>query len=300
MNDTGQESPAERDHPPIERLILANGWRGIERVARYLPPDYAARAARALWDHRARVLITTGFYVGGHPETDGPPGAYFLGRALSRFGAAVGFVADADPLALLAALHEQVAWGAEAPPPEFLPFPILDAAASRTFAAALTGRWRPSAVVAIERCSRTRGGQYLNFRRVDISPWTAQVDDLLAYPDAVTVGIGDGGNEIGMGSLAAAITAELGIPEPAATPAQYPVLATVSNWGAYGLIAYLSRLAGRDLLPADAEEIAGLDALVANGAVNGVSGRAEPIIDGFAPEIQVALLARLRGVIRET
>src|SRR5215213_994220 len=99
-------------HPPIENLILANGWRGIDRVARHLPPDYAARAAQALWDARQRVLITTGFYVGGHPETDGPPGAFFLGRALARCGAAVGFVADPDPLALLRGLAETL-WEAE-------------------------------------------------------------------------------------------------------------------------------------------------------------------------------------------
>ena len=57
----------------IEQLILARSTRGMERIARYLPPDYAARAARALW-RSLHVLITTGFYVEGRYETDGPPG----------------------------------------------------------------------------------------------------------------------------------------------------------------------------------------------------------------------------------
>jgi hypothetical protein len=278
-------------------------------VARHLPPDYAARAARALWEARARVLITTGFYVGGHPETDGPPGAFFLGRALARCGATVGFVADPEPLALLRGLAETL-WGPgvrgqgsedeDSSPilsPEFLDFPIADAATSRLVAERLTATWQPTAIVAIERCGRTCQGQYLSMRRLDITPWTAQVDDLFAYPHAVTVGIGDGGNEIGMGNLAAQLSAELGLAEPALTEVQYPVLATVSNWGAYGLIAYLSRLAGHNLLHSDAEETASLDRLVALGAVAGVTGLPEPIVDGFSPEVNLTLLAGLRTLV---
>jgi hypothetical protein len=323
-----QEAEIKPDNPQsairnpqsaIESLILANGWRGIDRVARHLPPDYAARAARALWDARQRVLITTGFYVGGHPETDGPPGAFFLGRALARCGAAVGFVADPEPLALLRGLYKGMGpggWGLEnvnpqsairnpqlptpnpqPPAPEFIEFPIADAVTSRAVAERLTATWQPTAIVAVERCGRTCHGQYLSMRRLDITPWTAQVDDLFAYPPAVTVGIGDGGNEIGMGGLADQLTTELGLAEPALTAVQYPVLATVSNWGAYGLIAYLSLLAGHNLLHSDAEETAALERLIALGAVAGVTGLPEPIVDGFSPEMNLTLLAGLRTLV---
>ena len=53
---------------------MARAHRHMDRLARHLPPDYLAQAATALWARRARVLITNGFYVNGHPETDGPPG----------------------------------------------------------------------------------------------------------------------------------------------------------------------------------------------------------------------------------
>jgi hypothetical protein len=144
---------ADRRYPPIESIVLSRGWRGMDRLARHLPPDYVARAAAAQWDHRARVLITTGFYVAGHPETDGPPGAFFLGRALAHCGAMVAFVADAEPLRLLELLAGDGGWWrdrsrrydvAGAPPvqtaelkpptadlvhpPDFIEFPIAGAA----------------------------------------------------------------------------------------------------------------------------------------------------------------------------
>src|SRR5207247_6803218 len=65
-----------------------------------------------------------------------------------------------------------------------------------------------------------------------------------------TIGIGDGGNEIGMGVVRARLR-RLG---PLATRiasvvgVDHLVVAGVSNWGGYGVVASLSRLAERDLL----------------------------------------------------
>jgi len=73
-------------------LALDPGARGI---GRFFVAGGAASAARAL--HRGgRTLITTGFALGpGLPETDGPPGAAVLGRALRRLGSEVVYVTDA-------------------------------------------------------------------------------------------------------------------------------------------------------------------------------------------------------------
>jgi hypothetical protein len=293
----------------------------MDRLARHLPPDYVARAAAALWEHRARVLITTGFYVNGHPETDGPPGAFFLGRALAQGGATVAFVADAEPLRLLEALAGDGGWwpdrsrrfdGAGAPPvqtselkpptaelvhpPDFIEFPITRVAESHTIAMQILAQWQPTAVIAVERCGRTASGRYLNMREGDITPWTAQVDDLLTAFDGLTIGIGDGGNEIGMGRLAAEVRAELGRAEPALTPAGHLIVATTSNWGAYGLVAYLSRHAGRDLLPSSDEERAALHLLDAHGAVS-AGDLPPPHVDGYSLDIDCAVLEALRAAI---
>ncbi|MGH7364944.1 MAG: glutamate cyclase domain-containing protein, partial [Candidatus Rokuibacteriota bacterium] len=76
-------------------MALDPGGRGI---AAFFVRGGATAAARALRKSR-RVLLTTGFAVGpGLPETDGPPGAASLGRALRRLGAEVAYVTDAVAL----------------------------------------------------------------------------------------------------------------------------------------------------------------------------------------------------------
>jgi hypothetical protein len=91
--------------------------------------------------------------------------------------------------------------------------------------------------------------------------------------------------------------AELRIEDPVVTSVDYLVVATVSNWGAYGVVAYLSQLAGRDLLPADAEESSALDLLVLHGAVDGMTGKAEAGVDGFPLGMDVEVLGKLRGAL---
>src|SRR3954469_1868633 len=143
MSTTVDQSQIEPiAYPPIERILLARGQRGMDKIARHLPLDYCARAARAAWGARQRVLLTTGFYVAGYPETDGPPGTFFLARGLAQAGARVGFVSEPDTLQLLRALAAAM-WPAGVAPPEYLPFPILDAGASRDYAARLAAEWQP-------------------------------------------------------------------------------------------------------------------------------------------------------------
>src|SRR5512133_2531016 len=110
------DSAAAPATPLIETILLRRGTRGMDRIAPHLPPDFCGRAARALWAARARTLITTGFYVAGFPETDGPPGAFFLARGLALCGARAGFVAEEETLGLLRALTAEM-WPAAAPPP---------------------------------------------------------------------------------------------------------------------------------------------------------------------------------------
>ena len=57
------------------------------------------------------------------------------------------------------------------------------------------------------------------------------------------------------------------------------VVAGTSNWGAYGIVAELSRLGGRDLLHTSDEEQTMVVACVQAGAVDGVTRRAEPTVD---------------------
>ena len=83
----------------------------------------------------------------------------------------------------------------------------------------------------------------------DISPYNARIDYLF-FNHLATVGIGDGGNEIGMGNLASVITTVPSLVKiPCVTTTTKLIASSVSNWGGYGLVAALSRQRGKNLLP---------------------------------------------------
>ena len=72
------------------------------------------------------------------------------------------------------------------------------------------------------------------------------------------------------------------------------MVAGTSNWGAYGIVAELSRLAGRPLLHSADEERKMVRACVDAGAVDGITRRPEPTVDGLPLETHVGMLELLR------
>ncbi len=255
-----------------------------------MPADFCHEAAGLLADRAGPVLITTGFYIlkTGTPETDGPPGAVAIGRALERLGRRVLHVTDPVSAALMMGLTG---------PDQVLIFPVVDEAASRTHARELLDRHRPALLISIERCGRTAAGRYLNMRGLDVSADTAQVD-FLFDGSTPSVGVGDGGNEIGMGNVADAVAASgTLVSDPCVTRVDKLVIASVSNWGGYGLVAALSSIVGRDLLPTVDEERRLVERTAALGAVDGTTGEADGKVDGFLPEVTAEILTDLRTLV---
>jgi len=74
-------------------------------------------------------------------------------------------------------------------------------------------------------------------------------------------------------------------------------VASVSNWGGYGLVAALSLLAKRDLLLSAGDEADILKGMVARGAVDGISGENKPYVDAFPPEVTATLINELHGIV---
>lgn len=278
--------PARSSLDPIDHLLaLDPGGRGI---AAFFQPGGALAAARALREARS-VLIVTGFTVAeGMPETDGPPGAAVLGRALRRLGARVRYTTDpgaVPPLeAALAVIGE---------PPEVFPYPDTPRAALDVVA-----REQPTHLVAIERPGRGRDGDYLNARGVSVAAWNRPLDDLFVVKHSsrlVTVGVGDGGNEIGMGRVRRSLAREGDLMARIASivPVHHLVVAGVSNWGAYGIVAHLGRLGGHPLLHTPAEERRMIEACVDAGAVDGITRRRTHTVDGLDADTHAALVALL-------
>jgi hypothetical protein len=158
----------------------------------------------------------------------------------------------------------------------------------------MLARYGPALLISIERCGRTADGHYLNMRGLDVSMETAQVD-FLFDGTVPSVGIGDGGNEIGMGNVAGAVAAcgKL-VSDPCVTTVNRLVIASVSNWGGYGLVAALSSLAKRDLLPSIEDEQRLVARTAALGAVDGTTGESDGKVDGFEPGVTAEILGDLR------
>ena len=271
----------------IEDIILAQDMRGVSELRPFLPPEFCRQAAQYILAHPGKVAIVTGFYIlsAGQPETDGPPGAVAIGNALQALGRPVCYITDCYTAPLL-----QNWLGSSA---EIIDFPITGVPESQQAAADLIAQTRPDLLISIERCGRTARDVYLNMLSRDITAHTARLDYLFAM-GIPSVGIGDGGNEIGMGNLAAHIPSVERLPdEPAIATVDRLVIASVSNWGGYGLVAALSQLTGRNLLPSVADDTNFIRQMVDAGAVDGGSGRNRYYVDNFTLEQNAALLTAL-------
>ncbi|MBV8577024.1 MAG: DUF4392 domain-containing protein [Acetobacteraceae bacterium] len=246
-----------------------------------------------------RVGLITGFYVplGSPPaaETDGPVGAALLAKGLAEVGISCRLATD-EPCrsACVAALTGAGLSGVP-----------VDA----TTVPAVVETWRRSGIthaISIERCGRSADGAPRNMRGLDISSYTAPLDELFAAGPWETMAIGDGGNEIGMGSLPRELIAQHvdhGETIACITPARHLIVAGVSNWGAYALLGALAALRPdwrERLLSCLDEKLdqAVLEATVNNGpAVDGVSRLRTMTVDNLGMTIHHAKLREIRALV---
>ena len=277
----------------IEACIHRDVGRGMDAVFR------AARgglwgAASALAETPApRIGLITGFFVpGGDPpaaETDGPAGAALLALGLIAAGLSCRLATDTVcQSACRAALD---AAGAGAVP--------IDAAPPGGTVESLVDLWRQEGidwVIAIERCGPAADGRPRNMRGTDISSYAAPLEELFSAGPWRTIAIGDGGNEIGMGSVSVDQHIPLGHQIGCVVPADFLIAAGVSHWGAYAMLASLALLRPewsaamlRGLNPGLDRSV--VEAMVRDGpAVDGISLRREPTIDGLGMDAHQEVL----------
>ena len=285
----------------IEALVCRDVGRKTAELIAASAGELAA-AARALGT-APRVGLITGFFVPrgevAAPETDGPVGTALLAAALAACGVPARIAVDTPCAAAVRAAVDAAGGGVAVDEVG------VDEALDR-----LIADWRSTGVshaVAIERCGRSVDGRPRNMRGVDVSPWTAPLDDLFLAGPWIRLAVGDGGNEIGMGKLPPGLIARTvpnGEKIACVTSCHQLVVAGVSNWGAYGLMAALAvarpdwaaRIA--TFLTAERDLAVTRATVDKAGAVDGVTAKCEPTVDGFGPEIHGPLIDKLGRIAR--
>jgi hypothetical protein len=263
----------------IAHLINTDvGNREISRL--YL--DYRLRnshfldeAAEAFLNGLERTLIVTGFPVPPSmiPETDGPPGALAVAKAVETLGGKAEILSYPEVVEALK------------------PFGVS------TLREAEVSNY--SLVVAIETPGRAIDGKYYSMGGVEITRETFDglVSDAGEY-GIPTIAIGDGGNEAGMGNVRDLVELYIPLGEKIASvvEADHLITAGVSNWGAYGLVAQASILAETNLL-ADWKEEMVIRTLTERGLIDGVRKKPSESVDGIGLGVHAKMVELLKALV---
>lgn len=297
------------------------------RAGRPLIQDAGDRLLSLLQANRKRaVLICTGAttqrpgladHVG---EMDGPPGAIVLARFVAQaFSALPVLVTDAGQGAMLSAACaslglytfslENLALQAERSPHvsavAIVELPDDDVRA-RAVAEDLVTRASPLALIAIEKAGRNEKGVYHNSLKQDTSSCKARAERLFEVcheRGVLTIGIGDGGNELGMGNVRDAILDAFPHMRQCLCPCQGSIaaeqkadcliVAAVSNWGTYGLVTYMAAVNGTPYAghsPSRERDL--LQGCARAGYIN-IDGYCVSAVDGIPEGLHVSFVALL-------
>ncbi|KAK2825863.1 hypothetical protein Q5P01_020077 [Channa striata] len=229
----------------LEMIIVEDpGQRGIRAL---FVQDELLHSCLAL-SHSTSVAITTGFpthYMHSPPdETDGPPGAIAMATMLLSLGKQVTLVTDKRALEMnQAIIDEAVKTGVLKSAIPLITFEDNGPDAALHFLCHHGDSSKPryDHLVAIERSGRAEDGNYYNMREVNIKHLVDPIDELFIaaknIPGITTTGIGDGGNELGMGKLKEKVKSLMpkGSLIACEVPADRAIVAGVSNWGGYAV-----------------------------------------------------------------
>lgn len=278
--------------------------------------DHCVRFAKSAW-------LITGFYIprGTPPaaETDGPPGTALLAATLEACGISVRILTDEPCRSAVTVAAE--CYGLPADRVAVFPQNRAQAEAwiDGQLAAAVCSDL--THVISIERVGpshipenwgrlRADGSPRIDFeaavppdhrdrchnmRGEVIDDWTAPLHLVLERaaserPGVKTIGVGDGGNELGLGAipwdeLRQRLTGPAADLVPCRIATDWTILAGVSNWGAMALAAGIAHGRGRaDLLGnwnRDREEQRLRELVTRGPAVDGVTRLQEPTVDGL-------------------
>lgn len=305
------------------RGVINNLYSAARRLCVYpLCMSAAQRIVEAM--KKADIaIVTTGFAVLPQKvqETDGPIGAAALARALNvAFNVNTILITENQTKEILTSTLHALQMDVKTREREFsfrkknsvlvLGFPLAHKEAIKE-AKRIMDTHTPMLVLAIEKAGRNSKGEYHTMSGENISSFHSKIERLVEEAkkrNILTVAIGDGGNEVGMGNIRETVLnfvpnamvchcpCKAGI--AADSKVDLLVAASISNWGAYGIEACIASLTGKpEVLHTPRQEALMLKSAVKTGAVDGVTGRQECSVDGVALRVHVSMMKILEGLI---
>jgi hypothetical protein len=173
---------------------------------------------------------------------------------------------------------------------------------------------KPAALISIERMGANSKGVYHYGRgEANIREIISKVEILFErakLKNVLTVGIGDGGNELGMGRIKDFVRENVPFGAKCQCPCgsglapefepDFLIAATVSNWGAYGVEACLAAIKDDlHILHSSEMEFDLIRACMEAGAVDGVSAAVEAEVDTLPTKIHAAIVDILHAIVKK-
>ncbi|WP_297439095.1 glutamate cyclase domain-containing protein [Thermococcus sp.] len=244
--------------------------------------NFLHNSTKLFLDNYGKVLIVTGFPIPpvNVPETDGPPGALAIYRTVTSLGGEAYILTQKEVVKAMMPFQRALSL-------RFVKEPDVSSY---------------DLVIFIETPGRAVDGNHYSMSGLQVRgetfDWVAEKAGEHGVP---TIGIGDGGNEIGMGKIRDLVIRHVPLGEKIASVVETDelILSAVSNWGAYGLIAEASIELGRNLLYGW-EEAFVVRLLVENGLIDGVRGKREVSVDGISIDVHRKIIETLELLVVET
>ena len=313
-----------------ERVQRDEGGRGISEILPQRGELYNA-ALELLSPSVRKVAILTGFpcMIQHVPptETDGPLGALAIARACLHCGKDVVLLTDeCNEEVLIAAaaasgLHKE--YGGFRFKLESFPgginFDTSDEERLRLIGSCI------DLVIAIERTGPCHDGSYRTMRALDMTNMVAPLEEIIMYGrfnkedgsgngKIRSIGIGDGGNEVGMGKIYDAIC-NSSIPNAkniaCIVSTDHLIVCSVSNWGGYALgaavaLLYMVKCDSLDIddaikcLPNASKERTICERMIQAGARDGVTGKQELMVDGMPLSTSLQVLEDCKAILEKS
>lgn len=244
------------------------------------------------------IVIVTGFVIKDRlvGETDGPLGTISIANAISKLGKNIIIVTDIYSEEIIKAALKVIDLKCTVE--------VIKKRNEVSFCKNILKKYKPDCLLSVERPGEAEDGNIYSMRGECLSHIIPSVDHM--FKDAKmqgisTIGIGDGGNEIGMGKIKQYVVnnVEKGNIIASLFATDYLILAGVSNWGAHALVAAISLIISQDLLYSDKTEVQVLNSIVEAGAVDGLTKEQTLTVDGLSLEDNMRIFKNIKFTIKD-